>query len=170
MQTVNFLVVGLLYLLLAVGLWRAPRPVVGTRLGPILVAVAAVGLLGAGVFVTDPVSGYPPGTPNLAAEYSMSGALHDLLSVLTFLGLPVAMLVFARWFLRHGNRFWALYSLVSALAFLVSFGLASAAFNQAPSLVAFGGLFQRVTVITGFAWLTALAVHTYRETAGNPLL
>jgi hypothetical protein len=87
-KPLNFLVAGSLYLAYAAGLWRAPRTAAGTRLGPVLVAATAVGLLGAGTFVTDSVSGYPPGTPNTPAEYSTSGALHDLLSVPTFLGLP----------------------------------------------------------------------------------
>ena len=39
-------------------------------------------------------------------------------------------------------------------------GLASAAFSQAPSLVVNGGLYQRAAVTTGFAWLTALALHS----------
>ena len=55
-QVANFSVAGALYLGYAVGLWRAPRTVVGTRIGTILIGAAAVGLLGAGAFVTDPVS------------------------------------------------------------------------------------------------------------------
>ena len=46
-QVANFLVAGALYLGYAVGLWRAPRTVVGTRIGTILIGAAAVGLLGA---------------------------------------------------------------------------------------------------------------------------
>jgi hypothetical protein len=59
-QTVNFLFAGLLSLVFAVGLWH-----VGPfRWGAVLIGVWAVGLLGTGVFRTDPVSGYPPGTPD----------------------------------------------------------------------------------------------------------
>src|SRR4029453_11324541 len=49
MQVANFLVAGALYLSYAVGLWRAPRTVVGTGIGAILIGVAAVGLLGRSV-------------------------------------------------------------------------------------------------------------------------
>jgi hypothetical protein len=45
---------------------------------------------------------------------------------------------------------------------LTAYGLASAAFNQAPALVADGGLYQRAAITTGVAWLTALAVETLR--------
>jgi hypothetical protein len=162
MQVANFLVAGALYLCYAIGLWRAPRTVAGTRIGTILMGGAAVGLLGAGVFVTDPVSGYPPGTPSAAGDYTTSGALHDLLSTLTFLGLPAAGFVFGNWFRRSGNRRWAIYSIGSAVMMLIFFGLASAGFNQVPVLVSFGGLTQRAAVTTGFAWLTGLAIHTLR--------
>jgi hypothetical protein len=47
MQVANFVVTGGLYLSYAVGLWRAPRTVVGTRIGTILIGAVAVGLLGA---------------------------------------------------------------------------------------------------------------------------
>ena len=39
---------------------------------------------------------------------------------------------------------------------LANVGLASAAFSQAPTLVANGGLYQPAAVSTGFTWLTAL--------------
>jgi hypothetical protein len=137
--------------------------VVGTRIGTILIGAAAVGLLGAAAFVTDPVSGYPPETPSGPGDYTTSGALHDLLSTLTFFGLPAAGFVFGNWFRKDGNRRWAIYSIGSAVMMLVSFGLASAAFNQVPVLVSFGGLLQRAAVATGFAWLTGLAIHTSRH-------
>jgi hypothetical protein len=138
------------------------KTVVGTRIGAILIGAAAVGLLGAAAFVTDPVSGYPPGTPGAPGEYTTSGALHDLFSIPTFLGLPAAGFVFGHWFRKIGNRRRAIYSTGSAVAMLVFFGLAGAAFNQVAALVSFGGLFQRATVAIDFAWLTGLAIHTLR--------
>jgi hypothetical protein len=119
-------------------------------------------MIGAGLFTTDPVSGYPPGSPDVSTGYTTAGALHDLFSVPTFLGLPLAAFVFAGSFRRAGDRAWALYSAVSGALFLVTFFLASAAFAQRPGLVEFGGLFQRVTVIIGFTWLTLLAARTYQ--------
>jgi hypothetical membrane protein len=160
MQTANFAITGALYLGFATGLRRAPRTTVPTKAGPILIGAAAVGLMGAGTFTTDPVSGYPPGTPDAAPAYSTAGALHDLFSAPTFLGVPAAALAFARGFLRCGQRGWAAYSAGSGLTMLATFALASAGFSQAPSLVDIGGLLQRASVITGFGWLTALAVRT----------
>lgn len=163
MQIGNFLVAGTLYLACAAGLARAPRATVGTRAGVLLVAAVAVGLLGSGVFITDPISGYPPGTPSANTTYSgTAAALHDLFGVLVFLGLPAAAIVFGRWFLRQGDRGFGWYAIGTGLAMLVLFALTSAAFAQVPALVAFGGLLQRGTIIVGLAWLTALALRTLR--------
>ena len=168
-QTANFVVAGCLYGALAVGLGlsggRSPR----NRLGAGLVGAAAAGLLGAGTFTTDPVSGYPSGTPDALPAYSGTpAALHDLLSLPTFLGLPAAAAVYARAFAHTGATGWAWYSAATATAMAATVGLASAAFNQAPLLVANGGLYQRAAVTTGFAWLTALALHTLHRTQPNP--
>ena len=157
-QTANFIVVGLLTLAFAAGLRRALRPGRGSTWGPLLVGIWAVGLLGAGVFVTDPVSGYPPGSPDRPSEYSWQGALHDLFSGPAFVALASACFVFGHRFAAWGERRWAVYSIVSGLVFVVGFVLSSAGFGQAAGLVDLAGLFQRVVVAVGFGWLTLLAV------------
>lgn len=162
-QTANFLVAGVLYGAGATGLWRAHRPQAGPTIGPILIGAAAAGLIGSGLFTTDPVSGYPPATPDALPGYSTTAAaLHDLFAVPTFLGIPAAALIYARWFHRHGKRRWVAYSAGSAQLMLGAVVLASVAFNQNPALVNYGGLLQRVSVTTGFAWLTALATRALR--------
>ena len=84
-QTLNFIFVGILTLAFAVGLVRLR----GARhkVGGILVGVWGVGLIGAGAFVTDPVSGYPPGTPPTQVDTTTPGTLHDLFSVAAFFAL-----------------------------------------------------------------------------------
>jgi hypothetical protein len=162
-QGADFLVAGLLTLAFAVGLRLALRPPGGSTWGPLLVGVWAFGLLGAGIFVTDPVSGYPPGAPDRLLGYSWHGALHDLFSLLAFVALAAAYFVFGRWFATRGERGWAIYSAVSGLAFAVAFVLSSAGFGQAESLVGLAGLFQRLAVAVGFGWLTLLAVRFLRS-------
>src|SRR5579863_9741898 len=63
-QTANFAVAGTLVLAGAAGLERAGDLALSTRTGRVLIGAAGVGLIGAAVFATDPVSGYPPGTPD----------------------------------------------------------------------------------------------------------
>jgi hypothetical membrane protein len=162
-QRTNFLITGLLTLAFAVGLRRALRTLGGSTWGPLLVGAYAIGLLGAGIFVADPMNGYPPGTPDKRLIYSVHGVLHDLFSTLVFLGLPVACFVFGRWFAARGERGWAIYSAVTAVVFLGAFILSSAGFAQAEGLVDLAGLFQRVTLIAGFGWLTLLAFRFLRS-------
>ncbi|MEV5892415.1 DUF998 domain-containing protein [Nonomuraea fuscirosea] len=95
-QIANFITTGLLMLLFAIGLRRhlhaAGRP---STWGPLLVGTYAIGLIGAGVFVTDPVGGYPLGTP-AQAVHTWHGMLHDSpFSLSVFASLAAACFVFA---------------------------------------------------------------------------
>jgi hypothetical membrane protein len=162
MQVANFIVAGLLMLACAVGLRLALRPLRGSIWGPLLVGVWAIGLLCAGIFVTDPVSGYPPGTSDRLSGHSWHGALHDLFSLAAFVALSAACFVLSCRFAARGERGWAIYSVFSGFAFAVAFVLSSAGFGQAEGLVGLAGLFQRIAVIVGFGWLTLLAVHLLR--------
>jgi hypothetical protein len=153
-QVVNFLVAGVLTITFAVGVRRS-----GFRAGAVLIGLWGVGLLGAGMFRTDPVSGFPIGTPP-TSDYTTLGALHDGLSLPAFLCIAAAQVVLSR---GHG-RAWFWYSLLSATAFLVCLFLASAGFSQTAGLVEVGGLFQRLAVTIGWAWLMALAVRLLRRT------
>ncbi|MFD9948719.1 DUF998 domain-containing protein [Nonomuraea sp. NPDC059023] len=152
-QSATFIGCGLLVVAFAValhGLW-----------GRLLIGVWGLSLVGAGVFVTDPVGGYPPGTPPLT-EYTTTGLLHDLFAVPTLLALPPACLVLAR---RFGPA-WTIYSLVTAVAFPALWILAGLGFDQNPSLADLAGLFQRAAIITAWAWITALAVTLRRARTG----
>ncbi|GAA3579912.1 DUF998 domain-containing protein [Nonomuraea rosea] len=161
-QTANFIVAGVLSLALAVGMRRVLKASPqrrGSLWGPILVGAWGVMLICAGVFTTDPVSGYPLGTPDLLAEYtSVHAALHDLLTLPGFVALPVASVVFAVRFARLRELGQAVWSGLAAAGFVVAQVLATTAFAQNAALVAYGGLFQRLAVTIGWAWLTLLAL------------
>src|SRR5690349_18803952 len=75
-QSLNFVVSGLLLLAFAWGLDRAGARVPTTRWGVRLLGAAAVLLIAAGFFATEPVSGYPPGTPARPTNYTIHGAVH----------------------------------------------------------------------------------------------
>jgi hypothetical membrane protein len=149
-QATNFVGTGLLVVAFALGLrLRGSGPWT-----PVLVALIGIGLLGAGVWVCDPINGYPPGTP-LAPVATTSGTLHSAFSTLVFLGLPIACLVTAR---RERGRGFARYSAASGVAFAALFVLAALGFAQNPVFLPIGGLMQRLCLVVGLAWLTALAV------------
>jgi Protein of unknown function (DUF998) len=148
-QRADFAVAGSLLLAGAVGLGRRGR----------LVGAAAVGLLGAGAFVTDPISGYPPGTPMVAERKSPTGAAHDLFGVPVFLGIPAAAFVEA----RRGSGWWRLASAAAGAGMLAFFGLAGAGFAQQPTLTRYAGVLQRISLGIGLGWVTALMVRARRS-------
>jgi hypothetical protein len=110
----------------------------------------------------------PSRNPNLPLQYSVPGRLHRLFSALFFLGLPIACFVFARLFARWGERRWAIYSVITSIAFMVMFIVTSAGFAQVAGLVNYAGLFQRITLTIGWAWLTLLAVYMLKAPSEVP--
>jgi hypothetical protein len=165
-QTGNFAVAGTLFLAGAAGLARAGDPA-ASRAAPALVSAAGAGLIGSAVFATDPVSGYPPGTPDALTHPTCAGVAHNLAAVPVFVGLPAAALASGWRSWRAGQHRFGLYSMVTAVTMLATAALAGAGFGQSPGLITFGGLFQRASIITGFAWLTALSAQALRRTPAS---
>ncbi|WP_433162968.1 DUF998 domain-containing protein [Kribbella sp. CA-247076] len=71
-QITNFVVTGALYVAAAAGLRDHGRWL------PRFVATFGLGLILAGVFVTDPGAGYPTGAPEARAPLTWHGLLHEL--------------------------------------------------------------------------------------------
>lgn len=167
-QTANFLVAGVLTVAFAVGLRRHLAYGAGSRLLPALIAVWGLGLIGAGLFTTDPVSGYPPETPPLPVQPTWHGIAHDLVSIPSFLALALACFVFAYRLTRTNGVGWAVGSASAGAAFVCLFLLASAGFSQGDAFVGFAGLLQRAAVVIGQAWLCALAIRRLRTPTRDP--
>lgn len=153
MQIANFLTSGGLLIAHGIGLQCFD----GSKWLPRLVSAIGVGLVGAGVFACDPLSGYPPGTAARPSKPSIGGALHQLFSTPVFLGLPTACIVGAC--TKGGGHVWQAYSIASSVAFVSMFAASSAGFAQSARFVAVGGLFQRVALSIGFGWLSIHAAH-----------
>jgi hypothetical protein len=174
-QRANFIVVGALYCFAAQGLARSPRRAVGPSVVPALVGGAGVGLIGSGLFVTDPVAGFPPpsagvqdavdGTPSVAARTARDtrtarGKLHNLCAIPVFAGIPAAALACARSATRSGEYGWAAYSAGSAVVMAGAFMLVlGAAVGRGVSrLAGRSGVVQRISIASGFGWLSALSL------------
>jgi hypothetical protein len=160
MQITNFIVCGILVLCFAIGLRRVLHPGKGSTWGPILLGVFGLCLMGAGIFVTDPLLGYPPGAPSTP---SVPGAIHVLLSLFVFTALPAACFVLARRFAGDPAwRGWTFYSIATGILVLVLFvatDVVAASTNpNAPS-----GLVQRLTIITGWVWIFLFAFQLLRR-------
>jgi hypothetical protein len=167
LQRSNFILAGVLYSYAARGLGRCPRQSVGPRAIPALIAGVGIGLIGSGVFVTDPVGGFPPGMADQersdatgAAEIvpTRTGRLHNVSAIPIFAGIPVSGLVSAAAAMRNKDYRWACYSAGSSFIMVCSFLLFGRAFGGASRLADKGGIFQRISIASGLGWLTTLSL------------
>ena len=162
-QVANFLLTGAMVVACAVGVRRALAGGPGATWGAILLALFGLGMIGAGLFVADPMAGFPPGTPEgHPASISVHGLLHLVSAGVGFLSLVAAGFVIARRFAREGLSRWAWFSRATGAAFLAGFaGLASG--SSSPLVV----LAFWAALLLVWAWLGSLALHLYRRPAGS---
>jgi hypothetical protein len=161
-QIANFIVTGILTLVLAFGLRRTLRLKSGTTWIPTLIMIVGIGFLGTGFFATDPLNGYPRATPPMLLPPTLIGSLHLFFASFIF-GLPLACFVMARLFEDQGEHNGASYSRITAIAFLLVYLLAMAGFLQVPGLVNYAGLLQRISVVIGLAWMTFLPIRLLKQ-------
>jgi hypothetical protein len=165
-QIANLVLSGLMTIAAAVGMRRAMRVLGGARgsvWGPRLVAGYGLGLVGAGVFVADPMNGFPRGTPDgPPATVTVGGVGHLVLGALGFACLIGACLVLARAYADLGRAGMTWFSRVTGVLFLVAFaGIAS---GTASPVVVLGFW---VAVVVAWTWLARVSLDLYRRT---PLL
>ena len=157
-QRTNFLATGMLMLACSRGLGRLPADhPAASRWGARLVGLYAIGLVGAGVFVTDPVE-YGAPEAGVRMKPSQHGMLHGLFSLQVFATLGMAGLTYASRFARTRKPVWAGISALTGV--LVPGGLV--VFGQALSreggLRPVAGLIQRLAICAGWSWVSALAL------------
>ena len=161
-QITTFLVVGTLLFGFAIALMRVLKSQGVSVWGARIIALCAIGLIGAGLFVSDPLSGYPSGLHTLRENRSLSGVLHDVFSAFLFIGYPFATYKFARIFMKQKEAGWAIYTIISGLVFICFFIITSMGFGQVAGFVEYGGLFQRITITIFWCWITLVAIHFLR--------
>jgi hypothetical membrane protein len=158
-QRANFIISGGLILVFSLGLRFLLNPDRIPAKGPFIFLLSAIGLIGAGIFTTDPVYGYPEDMPLFTAQFTTRGHLHDLFSLLFFVNIPVACFVFRRRFILMNKMRLASYSKLTAIVMLLFFVLAGAGFKQTPGLMEVAGLLQRLSIILGLVWVAVLGIY-----------
>lgn len=158
-QIANFLVWGTLATLFAVGVIRF-----GVVAPGILLLLYGAGMLVAGIFVTDPSLGYPPGA---LAEHTTHGTIHGLAGLAVFTLNAVAAFAAAWHFARdpRGRR-WAIYSAVTGVLIVVLFISATTVSVQDELGVLPNGptgLIQRISIVVGWTWIAAFAYRLRRD-------
>ncbi|ONI86501.1 hypothetical protein ALI144C_11400 [Actinosynnema sp. ALI-1.44] len=150
-QTTNLILTGLMVLAAAVGMRRLLTGGAGGTWGPVLIGVFGLSMVASGIFTADPVDGFPAGA-SLPAEPSLSGTLHFACGAVGFVCFAIACFIIARRFAGHG---WALYSRITGVAFLLSFGAIAAGPGA-------GVLIFTAGVLAAFTWLATTSVRFYR--------
>jgi len=149
-QTLNFLITGILLVAGAVGVKRTIQTGRGSRWAPRMLGLYGLGLIGASIFSADPALGFPPGTPLENNPISSHGLMHFVVGTIGFTGFIITCFIFARRFKSLQKPGWASYSLITGILFLASFvGIASG--SKGP----FSAFFA-IAVVLGFTWISAL--------------
>lgn len=160
-QITNFLASGLLVIAGAIGMRQALHSGRGRTWGPILLSVHGLGQIGAGIFRADPALGFPPGTPADASTISTAGLLHFITGAAGFLAFIAACFVMARRFAALQQRGWAIYSVITGVAFLAGFiGIASGSGNSW-TLLGFW-----IGVVLAWTWISILSARLMTELPG----
>jgi uncharacterized protein DUF998 len=167
MQITNFLVCGLLVLGFAIGLRQVFRTGRGSVWGPLLLGIFGLALIVAGLFVTDPSLGYPPGTHSNGAQ-TLHGIIHGVAGLVTFSSLTLASFVMARRFAGDPVwKGWTLYSIVTGILVISSFISSTAVSVLDERGVLPGsptGLLQRIGIVAGWSWIAFLAIRLLGKT------
>ncbi|WP_220210717.1 DUF998 domain-containing protein [Reticulibacter mediterranei] len=153
-QITNYIVTGVLLLAFAIGLRRVLHTGRGSTWGHILLGLFGLTFIGIGIFVTDPVLGYPPGASSTA---TIPGILHNLLGQLQFISLAAACFVLARRDAAdQASRGWAWYSVATGLLVVASdivFVLTFKLLDGGPV-----ELIARIGIIVSGCWVALLAI------------
>ena len=161
-QIANFIITGLLVIGGAIGLRRVAQADKRLRRGALLLGIYGLGVLGGGIFVTDPSLGFPPGTPDTYPEtMSWHGLLHFVFGQIGFLALIIASFVYARYFGINALRGWAMFSTLTGAIFLFAIIATVATAGVDGSIWALLALY--VAVILAWTWLSALSNHMRNE-------
>lgn len=161
-QIANFVVTGAFVLAAAVGMARALSG--RSTWAPRLLGVFGMGLIAAGIFVADPMNGFPAGTPAGRPEsMSVHGVLHIVVAAVGFVCLVAACFVLARRFARERRSRIKWFSLITGIVFLLAFAGVASGSTSAVIVLAFWA-----AVILAFGWIAAVSVDLYRGTLVSP--
>ena len=158
-QIASFIATGSLLLAFAAALRGELVPGMSATSIPAAVATSGVGFILAGIFTTQPLFGYPPGTPQgMATEITMGSVGHLLGALLLFAGLVVAAAAHGRRSWRAGEKCWALASVGAAVTVFACFGASGGGPSGHLLLPDVAGLLQRISLTAGLGWVLAIAL------------
>ncbi|MEQ1693281.1 MAG: DUF998 domain-containing protein [Gemmatimonas sp.] len=154
-QTLNFVLSGLMVIAAAVGFARMPAPKV--RAVSWFLGGFGLSMIIAAVFPADPMDGFPVGTPvGPPTSISTTGLMHFAAGTLGFVSLAISALVAVRAMSRRKMPSLARFSLFAGLGVLIGF------FGGFVPGISVGTLGIWFAVVIGWVWLAVLSRHLYR--------
>ncbi|MGW5667316.1 DUF998 domain-containing protein [Micromonospora sp. NPDC003776] len=159
-QIADFVLAGLLCLGAARALRRVPHPALGRVAGPWLIGQYGLGLVLSGIFVADPVDGFPAGTPAGPGSLSWHGLAHFGAGAVAFTALIAACLVAARRFAGQRERGWSIFSAATGIFFAAAWLAMIGSGGRPATMIGFA-----VAVGAGWAWVSATLWRARRAAA-----
>jgi hypothetical protein len=151
----NLAVCGLMVIAAAIGIAR----VLQSRAAGWLLGCFGAGMIVSAIFKTDPVDGFPPGTPpGVPDTISTSALIHLAGGGIGFLTLAAACFVVARAMSRRNQSSMARLSFICGVLILVGFFTPVAIPNGSAGTA---GIW--LTVVVGWAWLAVVSTQLLRQ-------
>jgi hypothetical protein len=159
-QILNFIILGILFLLFTWGVAAEFRKGKASKAGPILLAIIGFSFLVSGPLVTDLA-----GTPR--DQMSLQGILHGIFEALVFSFSPVSCFVFWRRFRQDQNwkhlQGWTLAVGIITLAAVVLLSAATKTQDIPNALTPWSGLIQRMVIIPYLIWIFTFAFTLHKH-------
>lgn len=118
-QIANFVLSGLLFIALAVGLRRTLISGIGSRWSSRFFIIFGISMIAGGVFLADPSLGFPPGAPAMPENQSWHSTVHGFAPIIGFSALVAALIILGRRFGSEGQRTWMWATILIGIATLV---------------------------------------------------
>lgn len=145
----NFLLMAVGMIAFSVGVYSR----LDTLAGAVLLAIFGLGLIIPGVFVPDPVRGYPPDASSKGpAALSWQHQVHHASAPVMFLALFGACLVLS----ARLQGAWRLYTVLTAVVGLALLVWTALAYERDASNT---GLVQRALIVVYWTWIILLGIH-----------
>lgn len=160
-QIINFIVLGILFLIFARGILKEFKSEKKSLVGPILLLILGISFLLSGPFVTDAIN-----TP--ISQTTTHGLIHGIFGGIVFLLMPISCFVF--WNSLRKDQNWKVFlpwtlmvGIVVTLAIiLLTIATKIPAFEGA--FANWAGLIQRVALIGYLFWVFTFALENYMQT------
>jgi hypothetical protein len=165
-QILNFIILGILFLVFTKGVATEFRDGKASKAGPILLAIIGFSFLISGPFVTD-VAGIP------RDQMSWQGIVHGIFGAFVFSLSPVSCFVFWRRFKEDSNwkplQGWTLLAgIITSVAVILL--TAATKMPVTPNLFTpWNGLIQRMVIIPYLIWIFTFAFALRKKSAPSSL-